>query len=152
MSPTTSYVISSALWSVAGLAVGYIAGLVTAARCQREHVPEGMPPPHQQQRFGRAIGVLVLVMAVVSVCTAAVTIDRQSALVACQTEFNQRFVASLEGRAASATQERAAQRTLLTTQYTTPEAWQVAKAAYLQALDRADAYRDANPLPEQPRC
>ena len=165
MTPTASYVISNLLWSIAGLALGYVAvlalvfaaGFVLGFHTGRATVPRADSFPTGDQlmprlRFDRIIGVVVIVLSLVSITAAAITIHRQSEQVACQTRFNQAFAASLEQRAEAATKEREAQRVLLTGTYTTPEEGAAARLQYLRALDDADDQRAASPLPPQPVC
>jgi uncharacterized membrane protein len=150
----TVYTISQALWGLAGLVVGFVLGRFsrTAAVTADPDIPKGIAMPARATRADNLIGIIVAGLAVISVVVAAFTITRQQNAVECQTTFNLAFTDALTQRTEAATEERAAQRTLLTTQATTPEERRAGLDRYLQALDRADNRREENPLPLRPRC
>lgn len=98
----------------------------------------------------RILGAALTLLAVVSVATMAVYVQRQNDIVQCQADYNEAFrEASLQLQAA-ARSERDAQRTLLTTTATTPEQRKQAQEAYLATLAAADEVRAEHPLPTQP--
>jgi hypothetical protein len=152
-----AYVLSSALWSLGGLVVGYVLGKVAGRRqalviIEAEQGKEAaIVAPATRTDIG--IGVLVIVMAVVSVAVTAVSTARQSAQVDCQAKFNQAFSSALTERVEAAAQERAAMRQLLTAALAGDRVnGRNYTVAYLDQLKAADAKRDANPIPEHPAC
>lgn len=98
----------------------------------------------------RILGAALMVLAVASVVTMTVYVQRQGELVRCQTTYNEAFrEASLQLRNASQA-ERDAQRKLLTTPATTVAERQQALRTYLDTLAAADEVRAEHPLPTTP--
>lgn len=155
-----TYVLVNLFWTIAGLTVGYYLG-----RAGRPTESETAVPEHHHWRAGmlgaRLFGVFLIILAILSVVTAAVVlsaqqryIDRQTAIVACQNDYNRRFAETLTERNEAAAREREGQRQLLQASMVPrdqrdPQAVADAYAQYLAILAEADAQRNANPLPVQ---
>lgn len=149
----TGYIVSSILWAIAGLIVGYVLG---RGGCLNADLPkEPGVPPTQRSKTDMLIGFAVVGLALASVIVMTVSLSRQQRIVDCQTEFNTHFVAALGERSDAAAEERAAQRALLTAVLDSrghPQAQEAAIQNYLRNLADADRSRSDNPLPERPRC
>lgn len=95
-----------------------------------------------------AIGILLLVLCGYTLWQSAKVTD-------CQQDFNIAFAQKLKERTAAAAGERQAQREMLDA-ILDPAGTAASRSAALiswrAALDSADRKRDANPLPEDPRC
>ncbi|GAA3070713.1 hypothetical protein GCM10010464_38700 [Pseudonocardia yunnanensis] len=149
-----TYVLLSLFWTVAGLVVGYCLG-----RAGRLEAPEVAmhraenPPSWWRRHLGsRLVGVLLVVLAVLSVLTGATFIDRQADIAACQNEYNRQFAAALTERNVASAREREGQRQLLDAALRPRDdldaaALTAAYQRYLAILAAADAQREANPLP-----
>jgi hypothetical protein len=169
-----TYVLLSLFWTLAGLAVGYWLGrlgrleaLVSTPPDPAE--PGGLPAPeavlvseevtvvNRGRVMDRVLGLVLVVLAVLSVASSVVfiskqqeSIDRQAATAACQNAFNRATAASTVERAEAAAKERQGQRQLLAVSFnpsTTPSERVAAYQSYLALLAEADAQRSANPLP-----
>lgn len=155
------YAISSILWALCGLVVGFFLGR------SGQTTPTSNPPRGAELstdsntrgflgslRFDRIVGWVIIVMAVVSVITVSYTVSRQQDVVTCQADYNMAFVAALKERNEAAATDRQAQRELLTGMVTARDAAtsRLLIDTYLRALDQADNRRDESPLPERPTC
>lgn len=143
----TTYVLNSAMWALAGLIVGYLLG-----QLGRRALRPGEPMPARFTRADHVLGLIVIVLALASVIVTAVSVHRQQQLIECQTNYNRAFTSALSERNEAAARERAAQRELLTSTATDQAGWTAVRQRYLDVLAQADAQRNANPLPEDPRC
>lgn len=161
-----SYVISSIVWAVAGLVVGFYlgrAGRLAQTNPEVPVEPDPLPPTRRRRlTFEQILGAAVVLLAVVSVVVMAVTLTRQQdaineqrGAVACQAEFNARFASALRERTEAAASERRAMRNLLDV-ILNPAASREERAgaltAYRDGLAAADSQRAASPLPLQPSC
>lgn len=163
------YMVSSMLWALGGLVVGFLLGRSGQLTDTRTDVAEfvDMPPGTEavtitatkhrfrdSLSFDRIVGWVVIVLAVGSVTTMSYTLNRQQQAVTCQADYNAAFVAALKERSTAASADRQAQRELLTGIATarTPQESQAQMDAYLRKLDEADDQRDDNPLPQRPTC
>lgn len=152
------YAISSILWALGGLIVGFLLGRGGQAfpRAGGLELPKQPAPPTVNRfrtvlTFDRLVGWVIIVMAVVSVATVSYTVSRQQQLVTCQADYNSAFSAALKERTEAAAADRQAQRDLLTGMVTArdPATSRALIDAYLHKLDEADNQRDDNPLPQR---
>lgn len=162
-----TYVLASLFWTVAGLVVGYWLG---AAGREASEVPAVVEPDAPKPAWWRRhllgtrlFGVLLVTLAVLSVLTGAVfvqrqaeLVERQSALVECQNAYNRAVADWREATIEAGEREREGQRRLLDASFAPRERRDPAEivAAYRQyreLLAQADAQRDANPFPV-PTC
>jgi hypothetical protein len=170
----TAYVLTSILWALAGLIVGYFLGRagkianasVVEAIVDDDTEAQGAPPARRGLwricfTTDRVLGFSVILLSIVSVVVMALSLQNQQRLLAgqdaavrCQTQFNAQFISALRERNEAAAQERSAQRELLTTPNPTrdPAISLAARDKYLAALAQVDARRDAHPLPDRPAC
>jgi hypothetical protein len=168
------YVISSLLWAVGGLVVGFFLGrsgqvfpIIDPKRGPKlpAHQPasdgsDGAVTDRRLHRLGgslrfdRVVGWVIIVMAVISVITVSYAVSRQQQAVTCQADYNAAFVAALNERSDAAAADRQAQRELLTGMVIArdPATSRTLIDAYLRKLDDADDQRDENPLPQRPIC
>lgn len=165
-------VLLSLFWSLAGLAVGYWLGragrleaLVTTPPAEGATpaavvvLESASPAPSKRKAREWAVGVVLVVLAVLSVASMAVVlskqqayIERQSAVVECQNAYNRANSAAAQERAEAAAKERAGQRQLLEAAFSPTQnraATYAAYQQYLALLRQADSQREANPLPVQ---
>lgn len=104
-------------------------------------------------RREHAIGVVILLLAAVTMVTAVSADVRMQRAVACQAQFNQDYRAALAERTTAANDERGAQRNLLSAiTDTDPSNNRPALDQYRAILDAADAQRAANPVPVVREC
>lgn len=147
----TAYFLSSVLWTLAGLAVGYSIG-------SAGNQPQRVAPRENRVARSRTdvvVGVLLLILAVISVSTMSVSLTSQERVVECQARFNEAFSNALRERVDAANQERAAQRQMLSAVLDpngTRETRLAALESYDKSLAEADTNRSENPLPDRPRC
>lgn len=166
------YAISSILWAVGGLVVGFFLGrsgqvfpVVSPARgtevaAKRFTDTDGEVTDTTLQRLGgslrfdRVVGWVIIVMAIISVITVSYTVSRQQQTLTCQADYNAAFVAALDERSEAAAADRQAQRELLTGMVAArdPATSRTLIDSYLRKLDAADNQRDRNPLPQRPIC
>lgn len=142
----TFYVVASMLWALAGLAVGFTLG--RAGRVFQPPKESAVPHTTSRGMADRVVGLVVVIMAVVSVIAMSISINRQERIATCQADFNTRFAAALQERNDAAARERAAQRELLTSNGDR----RAAIDEYLRGLAEADQARAENPLPARPTC
>lgn len=146
----STYFVSSLLWTIAGLVVGYTIG---AAGNQPHFVPRETLVA--RNRADVVVGFLLIILAVISVATMSVSLNSQARVVECQATFNQAFADALTERTNAAAQERGAQRALLNSMLdpnATGESRRAALETYDRVLAEADANRSENPIPARPRC
>lgn len=149
------YTISSILWALGGLVVGFLIG--RGGQTNRSANVATETTTHRFRdylTFDRIVGWVIIVMAIVSVATVSYTVTRQNQSVTCQADYNTAFVAALKTRTEAAAADRQAQRDLLTGMVTArdPVTSRALIDAYLRKLDEADNQRDDNPLPQRPAC
>lgn len=162
----SAYFLSSLLWTVAGLIVGYVIGSAGSAGSPYS-APRGTPVA--RSRTDIVVGFVLVILAVISVATMSVSVNQQQRVVECQTQFNEAFTGALAERTEAAAQERAAnaderaaQRELLDvvldphadqpTRQAAIEKYRASLAETDETLAEADANRSENPLPVRPRC
>lgn len=149
------YTISSILWALGGLVVGFLIG--RGGQTNRSANVATETTTHRFRdylTFDRIIGWVIIVMAIVSVATVSYAVNRQQQAVTCQADYNTAFVAALKTRTEAAAADRQAQRDLLTGMVTARDPVTSRKLIdqYLHKLDEADNQRDDNPLPQRPAC
>lgn len=142
-----TYIWSSALWALAGLLVGYFIG-----RAGREVVITETSTARRTSVGDNVIGVVVILLAIVTVMGLAFQASEAKRAMQCQTEFNIQFMRSIQERQESAATERQAQRELLTAIVAPGRSGGGAIQRYIDSLNAADAQRTANPYPIQPDC
>lgn len=135
------YLVQSLAWSLCGFLVGWLLGGLG-----RELI--GAPMRVWSQRV---IGLVVIVMAVITMITSVSVNLRLERVTQCQAQFNADYRQALAERVDAANQEREAQRILIVS-ITRGTDDQQALNGYLSALDAADANRRENPLPPHVNC
>lgn len=151
------YAISSILWALCGLVVGFFLGRSGQAVNRTRGAELSETTAHRFRdsvAFDRLVGWVVIVMAVISVITVSYTVSRTQQVVTCQADYNAAFVLAFDERSQAAAADRQAQRELLTGMVTTrdPATSRTLIDTYLRKLDEADNQRDDNPLPQRPVC
>lgn len=104
--------------------------------------------------FDRALGIIIIVLAAVSVTFVAVQTMRLSDVTECQAEYNEAYTEAIKARSEAAREERQAQRVLWTTVLNAEIPVEQKVAAFqvwLKSLDTADRARDRAVLPTR-RC
>ncbi|MGH3993501.1 MAG: hypothetical protein ACRDSN_13695 [Pseudonocardiaceae bacterium] len=159
---SAAYLVSSALWSVGGLLVGYGMGRVVRdveqvhAAVTTEDPPSRHPVrgPRRRPRGQTMIGVLVLVVAVGSTIGYARATADLAAVTECQTRVNEQFRAALTARSDAAGAELAAKLPMLQTMADTGDlaASRAAIRAYLVSVIDLEAARTRSPLPPPASC
>jgi hypothetical protein len=156
---TVLYVVNSLGWSLVGFAVGWLA---SSTRRDVRRIKEAVVPDDPGQRpdwshptgtATRWLGVVVAVLAVLTVATGYVTTRRVADVAACQADYNHRFTQVSQLRAQLADGDRAAQQNLLLTIYKERgnQAAQLrAFTAWADTVQRNEVQRKAHPLPELP--
>lgn len=168
------YLLSSGLWCLAGLTLGFALGWVARNVYEiRRRVVDGLtspaePRPRRRQRrrwiyLERVLGVIIVIMSVVTVLLSTAQISRLNRVIDCQAQYNQAFAESIKIRADATVQERERQKELWLTFLRnapkvpgeqTPESRLAsinALNAYLAALDDANHARQVAPIPTT-RC
>lgn len=113
-----------------------------------------MKNPFPKMSFDRALGVILIVLAVASVIFVAIQTARLSDVTECQAQYNDAYGKAIQARSNAAREERQAQRELWTTvlnQQIPVEQKRAAFEHYLKKLDEADQVRDEAKLPTH-RC
>lgn len=103
----------------------------------------------------QVVGVVVIILALASTITTAMTSIDQRRIAECQAGFNKAYRLAIIERTEAAAHERAAMRTMLGTLLdvqATAETRRKAVTTYYEALQQADQTRDANPLPATDSC
>lgn len=101
----------------------------------------------------RYLGLVVVLIAVLTMFTAVSANVHLEHATACQAQFNQTYRDALAQRTDAATEEREAQRQLvIAVSDADPGNNRAALDAYRSVLDRADAQRSANPVPTLRMC
>lgn len=162
-----TYVLLSLFWTLAGLAVGFWLGragrlealVSTPEPVEAVVVLESAVPPSKRKAREWVLGLVLVVLAVLSVSSMSVVlsnqqayIERQSAVVECQNAYNRANSAATAERADAAAKERAGQRAILQAAFSPTQDRAASYAAYQQyiaLLAQADSQRAANPLPVQ---
>lgn len=156
-----NYVLLSLFWTVAGLVCGYYLGRAGRVDPDREavmvHAATDTPAPAWWRRHllgARLFGVLLVVLAVLTVIVGAQYVDRVANLAECVNAYQRANSDAAAARSDAAADERAGQRRLLDESFRPrdqrdPAALVAAYQEYVALLARADAQRDANPLPVQ---
>lgn len=98
----------------------------------------------------RVLGAVLMALALASVVTMTVYVQRQARIVQCQADYNEAFREASVQLQAAGRSERDAQRKLLSATPTTPQERQQALRAYLDTLAAADEVRAEHPLPTAP--
>lgn len=149
-----TYALLSLFWTLAGLVCGYTLGAAgcTDTRPSEVVMVDAPPPPWWRRHLigSRIFGVVLVVLALLSVILGAAYVNRQSDIVTCQNEYNRAFASALAERNEAAGRERAGQRQLLDAALGPNRDRAALNEAYQQyraLLAGADAQRDANPLP-----
>lgn len=140
----TNYFLSSILWALGGLITGYVVGRAGRVALTGDDMIRAA-------RADNVLGYVVVFLAIVSVVALALTINAQREQVACQTRFNEQFIAALRERTDAATAERLAEREFLLA-IVTPGDAEADIRRYIEVLGQSDSQRDSNPLPANPNC
>lgn len=153
------YTISSILWAMGGLIVGFLLGRGGQTVRSVEVASDDVTTPavhrfRDSLTFDRIVGWVIIVMAILSVATVSYAVTRQQQAVICQADYNAAFSAALKERNDAAAADRQAIRDLLTGMVTArdPVTSRALIDTYLRKLDEADNKRDDNPLPQRPAC
>lgn len=99
----------------------------------------------------RVIGIVVVVLAVVTMLISVSVNAQLESVTACQSAFNANYRQALADRTEVANREREAQRTLIVS-ITQGGNDQQALNEYLNALNVSNANRRDNPLPTRANC
>lgn len=153
-----AYVLSSLVWSVGGFAFGFAVGrgLRSLDSINRKTpMPDNNEPdserPHRTRkpRTEQLFGVVLVVLAVLSVVGVGLQTWRLNEATTCQAAFNDAYTEALRKRTSAAATERNAQRELLLTMLNqpTPDKARDALQTYLDSLARADQVRTDAQIP-----
>lgn len=157
-----AYIVHSLLWSITGFVVGWFAGrLGRDVHTLKETVMPEHPRPWYRRRISRdaLFGIVIVVLAVLTVASSVLATWQLSAATQCQEQFNNQYRAALEVRSDAAARVRAAQRTFIQAISERPAdpqqaalQRQAAISTYLAALDDADRRAGENPIPDVNPC
>lgn len=139
---TTLGVLTDLGWSMVGLAVGYILGLLT-------RITMSGSKPHDKAR--RILGVVMMAAAVTAAAQIYLAQHRLTAQAECKAAYSARFQQALVVRLEATEDERQAQHRLLL-HVLANENSRSAIRAYIETLTRLDEVRHDNPLPKPPNC
>lgn len=169
--------VANAAWSLLGLFVGFVLGRITREVHEvhevvaplDERLPVIESPPHPYRRSGdrtrrrdKMLALALILLAIGSVATAALAVDRRSALAECQTDYNARVILSIKARQLANDVDRTAivdlVRTVANVQSSglppavDRERTNMALRHYLDTSAASDAIRRSRPLPEVLSC
>lgn len=136
-----SYVFTSLAWSLCGFLAGWLLGGLG-----RDLIGA---PLHLWTE--RVIGIVVVILAVVTMVTSVSVNARLENVISCQAAFNANYRQALADRNEATNQERDAQRKLILS-ITQGGNDQQALTEYLDALNATNANRAENPLPLRTNC
>jgi hypothetical protein len=158
-----NHVVLSLFWTLAGLVVGYYLGRAGRLDRHREavmvHHAADTPPPaptwwRRHLVGSRLFGVVLVVLAVLSVLVGASYIERVAHLAECVNAYQRANSAAVVAQREASAKEREGQRRILDESFRPrdqrdPVALRAAYEQYVALLAAADAQRTANPLPVQ---
>lgn len=157
---SVAYLVSSLLWAVGGLFVGY--GLGRMVRDVHDVHTVIVPPPpltvprppsRRRAPTGRMmIGILVMVVIAVSTVLYALESAKLNGVTSCQSQLNFQFRDALAQRSAAQGVEIAAQRKLILSRLSGQADRETAVREYLAALDALEAAGLRHPLPVAVDC
>lgn len=164
MNPTVAtilYVVNSLGWSLVGFAVGWLAG---GARRDVRVIKEAVVPDEDDDEKARPrwmggmdatrwLGIVVAILAVVTVTQSYLASRRLSEVTDCQADYNQRIVDVTRIRSQLADEDRTALNTMLLTIYTKRDdkpAQLAAYTAWVNTVRTNEVERKQHPLPEWP--
>lgn len=159
---TATYVVSSLAWSLAGFLLGWLlATLRQDVRIIRRAVMPNTPVATWRGHTmtaalaTRVLGIIVSVLAIVTVASTFIANDRINDATACQAEYNRRFAEVQNLRARLAQEDRDALQNMLITLYQRRGASQAEQLEVFQqwvdTVRSSQRERKQNPLPELPR-
>lgn len=158
-----TYLMHSGAWSLAGFLLGWMLGVIGRHAQEGRTMPSHQQPPRPRSARDRGFivervaGIALVVLAAVTLITAAVSARQLQTVTECQTRYNVQLGHLLDNRSASAVKLRDAQREFITA-LAAPDAGfedQATKDAFLRyraALDADAANRQRNPVPDPPNC
>lgn len=159
----TVYLMHTAAWSLAGFLLGWLLGHlgrtvqeIGEVVAMTQEPPRYVAPRRSTVTWERAAGVVLVILAAVTLVTAAASARQLQAVTECQTSYNNALRDLLDQRSAATTRVRTAQREFITA-LSAPGVDTLDDAR--PALDRyrtaivADAdEREHTPVPAPPNC
>lgn len=156
------YIVSSLGWSLLGFTVGWItASLRTDVTAIKERiVPDSNPTRAERHhestdRATRWLGIIVALLAVVTVTQGVVTQRRVGEVTECQAEFNAEFAETSTVRSRLANEDRLALQNMLLALYQQRGADEARRLEtfkkWVRTVEASERERQRNPLPELPR-
>lgn len=158
MTDWLAYLINSAAWSVVGFISGWL--LATVGRDVKDIKEAVVPDRVKQQRAPhpngmRVLGIVVALLAIVTVVQGYMLSSKQAAVVECQATYNDRFAEATQRRAALADEDREALTNMLLGLYRQRDDSERERLRtfeqWVETTQRNERYREAHPLPELPK-
>jgi hypothetical protein len=142
-----TWLFSSLAWSLVGFLLGYFAG-----RSARKAAHDQAPDKTWWRKFDFVIGTTVLLLSVLSVTISSFTLDKQSAQIGCQAQYNAAVSRAIVARQGAAADDRASlvQFVREVSVAKTPDAVRAAIDGFLSRAKTADLVRQRHPLPDPP--
>jgi uncharacterized protein HemX len=152
MGETLAYIVNSAAWSAAGFLIGT---LFTRGAKEVHEIREAVVEDDSKQHrhappTNRLIGIVVVILAVITVANSAYFTWQQQQVSDCQADVNSQFIEALKSRSSTADDDRTALKELATTIVNHPEQAGEALQDYVSTLKASDKERKRNPLPPLP--
>lgn len=150
-----TYLMHSGAWSLAGFLLGWLLGQF-GRRVLGDHDDGVVVMKRRPITVERLLGAVMVVLAVVTLVTAAIAARQLQDATACQSRYNVALEAVLEARTLSTTHMRQAQREFIAA-LSTPDAIENPKTRaaldrYRAAIEHDDQVRTQTPLPDPPAC
>jgi len=161
------YVLNSLGWSLVGFLVGWLAASLrrdvsVIKEALVDHDQEQEPPvvvvhhPHSATATAtRILGIVVALLAVITVGQGVVSARRDAGITECQARYNHQFARAMGVRVNLADRDRRALQTMLVTIYrkrdAPPQERLAAFQEWVDTVERTERERKDHPLPELPK-
>jgi hypothetical protein len=163
VSPVLEYIVNSLGWSLAGFAAGWaVASLRRDVNTIKEAVMDDedtrdSEPPRARMTVDTAtrwLGIVVALLAIVTVTQGVISQRRINAVTECQADYNNRFAEVSQRRAALAEEDRDALQRMLITLYQKRDATSEQRLRiferWVETVQRNNRERTEHPLPQLP--